>query len=354
MTRLINAVADLTDLRDRDELEVTLASVMFDLIGPSKLSLWRLVSHAGELRLRRRALVVSGNRTAIADTITETTALPRLNSCTALRACYDSKAAIRFKPGGDGQCCHVFPVVGDRDIVGLLEINHSTPLREYQERLVAGLLRIYRNHLRVLDDSEYDELTGLPNRKTFDDHFRRQASPQHTGDLCPTEFDRIGRRSASRADQQSWLAVVDIDFFKHINDRFGHLYGDEVLVLLARLMRSVLRETDRVFRFGGEEFVVILGPIEVGSAWQVLERCRAAIEVFGFPQVGRVTVSIGYTGIVTGETGSNAFGRADEALYVAKERGRNQVRSYEDLVAAGVLKTKTLKGADVELFAPEE
>lgn len=350
MTRLINSVADLTDLRDRDELEVTLASVMFDLIGPSSLSLWRVVNHLEVLRLRQRVRAVAGSRAAVADTLTAVEDLPTLDSHSVLRACYDSKVPLRLGRADNGQRCHVFPVMGHREVVGLLEIHHPTPLREYQERLVAGLLRIYRNHLRVLDDSEYDELTGLLNRKTFDEYFRRQVLHDTAPQVCQAQFERMGNRRPANADQQSWLAVVDIDFFKRINDRFGHLYGDEVLVLLARLMRNVFRETDRIFRFGGEEFVIILAPTEAWFAEQVLQRCSAVVETFDFPQVGRVTVSVGYTGIVSGDSGSNAFGRADEALYVAKKRGRNQVRSYDRLVAEGMLQAKPSANGSVELF----
>lgn len=347
---LIDSVAGLTDLRDRDELEVTLASVMFDLIRPSKLSLWRLASHLGDLRVRQRVLAVAGNRAAVADTVTATSDLPRLDSHPALRACYDTRTPVRSNPGKNRQRCHVFPVVGDRDIVGLLEIEHPEALRENQERLVAGLLRIYRNHLGVLDASESDELTGLLNRKTFDNYFRRQMPQQPPLQMRSGQFERIGKRRPPNRQQRPWLAVVDIDFFKRVNDRFGHLYGDEVLVLLARLLRNLLRETDRIFRFGGEEFVVVLGATEAPFAEQALERCRAGVEGFQFPQVGRVTVSIGYTGIIAGDSGSDAFGRADEALYFAKEQGRNQVRSYDLLVDQGSLQPKTVANGALELF----
>src|SRR5262245_62114976 len=216
MTRLINSVAGLTDLRDRDELEITLASVMFDLIAPSRLSLWRVVDHMGELRLRQRVLAASGSSVATADTLTDTNDLPTLDSQEGLRACYDRREPLRL--GRNGELRHVFPVMSDREVVCLLDIHHPTPLREYQERLVAGLLRIYRNHLTVLDASECDELTGLLNRKTFDDYFRRQVLQHAAPQVCPIPFERLGNRRPANASQQSWLAVVDIDFFKHIND----------------------------------------------------------------------------------------------------------------------------------------
>jgi diguanylate cyclase (GGDEF)-like protein len=153
---------------------------------------------------------------------------------------------------------------------------------------------------------------------------------------------------AEGADKQ-WLAVVDIDHFKMVNDRFGHLYGDEVLILVANILRSSFRSHDRIFRFGGEEFVVLLRSTSLSTAHKVFNRFRKNVEDYYFPQVGQVTVSVGF---VSAENGSpvEVLGRADQALYFAKENGRNQVRYYDDLVAAGLLQTKQVSNDDVELF----
>ena len=95
---------------------------------------------------------------------------------------------------------------------------------------------------------------------------------------------------------------------------------------------------DSVGRCGGEEFVVILAPTEAEFAASVLERFRKIVEGADFPQVGRVTVSIGYTAVTPRDNGLTAFGRADEALYVAKRQGRNQVQCHEHLISGGVLR----------------
>lgn len=347
MLAIIDSVGHLTDLCERDDLEITLASVMFDLVAPTRLTLWRLVRHGETLRIRMRAELTPRQRAPITDLNTETKDLPALEEIEHLRSCYDSRAPHLTKAGKTRACCHVFPVMSERDVIGLLEIEHPVALRAYEERVVSGLLRIYRNHLKVLDYSEYDELTGLLNRKTFDDCFGRLQSP--------TAAAKIGgfspeRRRPLDPDECLWLAVIDVDFFKSINDRFGHLYGDEVLVLLSRIMRSSFREVDRLFRFGGEEFVVMLGNTTQDFAEQTLDRCRAAVEAFEFPQVGRVTVSIGFTCITPGDSGSNAFGRADQALYLAKQNGRNQVRCYETVMAAGLIKSSAPSTGSVELF----
>ena len=124
---------------------------------------------------------------------------------------------------------------------------------------------------------------------------------------------------------------MDIDFFKRINDRFGHAGGDEVLVAMAQLMRGSFRQADRLFRCGGEEFVIILEPTQMQYVGGVLERFRAIVENHAFPHIGAVTVSVGYTCVGPGDTGAAAFRRADEALYAAKRQGRNKVICYEEL-----------------------
>jgi diguanylate cyclase (GGDEF)-like protein len=350
MADLIDSVVDLTARRNRDELKFIVASVLFDLISPTKLTLWRTLRHGGAVKLQRRAQLTQG-RVAVSDALVDPAELPSLDSRAELRACYDSGAPLRIESGRGGRHGQVFPVSSEREVVGFLDVYHRAPLLDDQARLVSGMLRIYRNYLRVLDYGECDELTGLLNRKTFDDYFATLTWPQTAAADAIVQARRLGKRRPPSADQRPWLAVADIDHFKSINDRFGHLYGDEVLVLMARLMRSCFRDTDRVFRFGGEEFVVILGNTEMEFAAHALERFRATVEAFEFPQVGRVTISIGYTCIVAGDVGSNAFGRADEALYIAKERGRNQLQSYENLAAQSAFQSKTpIAAAEIEMF----
>jgi diguanylate cyclase (GGDEF)-like protein len=158
-----------------------------------------------------------------------------------------------------------------------------------------------------------------------------------------------GERRAARPGEHHWIAVADIDHFKNINDRFGHLYGDEVLILLSRIMMRSFRMEDRLFRFGGEEFVIVLSPCSPSNAQMVLERFRTAIEKYDFPQVGRVTISMGYTRIRSDDLPPVAVGRGDEALYYAKRNGRNRVCSYEQLAEAGDVKS-TAPDSEFTLF----
>lgn len=335
MMDLIDSVATLIDVRDRDDLEITLASVMFELVAASELILWRVKTTDGSPEFTER-LYLSSLR---APRTVPPTGQPLEEMSAELRAAYETKQYFYRGYGRQGCSRHVFPVLDGTQVVCLIEIERSPHLTKDQERLVLGLMRIYRSHLGILENTDTDELTGLSNRRPFDEAFRR---------LANGPGGKRARGDASPA--QAELAVVDIDFFKRINDSFGHPYGDEVLVLLARLMRGAFRDIDRIFRFGGEEFVIILPGMNVADAEASLERFRVAVETFAFPQVGHVTVSIGVTTIRAEETGSDAFGRADEALYYAKRLGRNQLRRYEVLLAEGSVESKDRVSQDIEMF----
>ena len=114
-------------------------------------------------------------------------------------------------------------------------------------------------------------------------------------------------------------------------------------------MMEAFRHHDRLYRFGGEEFVILLEPTDRSNARKVLERFRARVETYAFPQVGRVTVSIGFARITALDAPSNVIGDADQALYYAKHHGRNQVCSYEHLLEQGSLRTTQVSG-EAELF----
>jgi diguanylate cyclase (GGDEF)-like protein len=214
----------------------------------------------------------------------------------------------------------------------VLEVESSQALEGSALRTIEGIIRIYQNFEGLLDYGEKDALTELLNRKSFDTVFAQAASAQAT----TVELAHPERRNGHAADS-FWLAVMDIDFFKHVNDNYGHLIGDEVLLLMARRMRSSFRIHDQLYRFGGEEFVILMRCADAMDAATVLERFRRTVETHSFPQVGTITVSMGFTALRADDTPGGAFDRADKAVYFAKENGRNQVRSYEQLVAAGAL-----------------
>lgn len=204
-------------------------------------------------------------------------------------------------------------------------------------RMARGMLRVYQNFMALLNDSEKDTLTGLMNRRRLEKHLAELLTAR-----------RNGRRGDDHL-RRDFLAVLDIDRFKTVNDNFGHLIGDEVLLLFANVMRQSLRDEDRCYRYGGEEFIVLLGNIGRDHALMVLERLRINVANHEFPQVGHISVSIGLTLVENQSLPSGIIEEADRALYYAKSHGRNQVREYQALVDAGEARVAEISGT-VELF----
>ena len=119
--------------------------------------------------------------------------------------------------------------------------------------------------------------------------------------------------------------------------------------MLSRQLRACFRFYDHLFRFGGEEFVVLVRCSKPDDAFDVFERLRATVAAVQFPRVGQVTVSVGISTLRAGDTPSAAFDRADKALYWAKQHGRNRVSDFEALVGLGELADAS-RASDVELF----
>jgi len=204
---------------------------------------------------------------------------------------------------------------------------------------IGQLLDVYQNYTNLINDNERDTLTGLLNRKTFDKQINK----------IMTQLTQSSLRLNDRSVDAHYLAIFDIDHFKKVNDVHGHLIGDEVLLLFSQLMTKTFRETDPLFRFGGEEFVGLFSCAKLNDVEVLLERFRDKLANYAFPQVGRVTVSIGCTRIADKFSPDEYIDKADAALYYAKQHGRNQVCYYEKLVQEGKL-TETVNQGDIELF----
>lgn len=197
--------------------------------------------------------------------------------------------------------------------------------------LIVQLIVVYANQHGHLTRSNKDQLTGLKNRRSFD-----------------LEYTHL--TDNARANENNVIAVMDIDHFKQVNDRFGHVIGDETLVAVANLMKDFFKRDDYLYRFGGEEFIVLLHDMGAQEAGAVLERLRIEIAQHHFPQVDQITVSIGFVLLPHVCDSVLLFERADAALYHAKNSGRNCTKNYQALVDAGEIKAIDNRSGDVELF----
>lgn len=325
---MLQQLAALTEETDREQVEVLLARLLQALLQPHHLAIWRLVDHMGETKI---APMISCKP--------DDWQQQRLEELDSLQLCAPSQSPDWYESAlderqmlcrtdGNGGEWRLWPLGGKHGLSGLIELHLPQPMQTEQQAVLAQTIRIAANHLDLIDDAQHDTLTGLYNRKTFDHYFSALLNwHTNTGDDSGSP-----QRRQPRTDSNGWVGVIDIDHFKRINDQFGHLYGDEVLLLTARLLAKSFRFSDRIYRFGGEEFIIVLNPTDACSAHQVFERFRQEMENARFPQVGQVTVSIGYTRIRTNLSTSDVIGEADEALYYAKGNGRNQLWAYETLV----------------------
>ena len=349
MSQVVEHLAELTGFRDRDVLDVSLVGALKDLLRPESVAIFRCIGEAGERRWITRARLGKGDLVATADALwQDPSELPLLESQPARHACLQRQEPMVL--GGD-PAISLFPLGSDGDVVGVLEVATTLPMDADDMRLVSSILRIYRNFQSLLDYSERDTLTGLLNRKTFDESFLRIAASGPAVAAAEAKGESTSPAGQRRHGQDSscWLGVIDIDHFKRVNDNYGHLIGDEVLLLLSRLMRSSFRYQDRLYRFGGEEFVVLMRSASAGAAAMAFERMRSNVEKYAFPRVGHITVSVGFTVVRPTDSPSGAFERADQAVYHAKQHGRNQVADHAALIARGELVEDQHDG-DVELF----
>lgn len=195
------------------------------------------------------------------------------------------------------------------------ELGHAMSENDY--RALMADMRTFIESARRLErafaaaSSDLDALTGIQNR-----HAMHRALAHE-------------RERLLRSGQTSYIALADIDHFKSINDTHGHAVGDRVLAFIAGLLAQGLRAYDQVFRYGGEEFLLLLSDADADTAQQVLERLRATIESHDIPvntdQPIKITTSFGAAPLYKGESIERTLERADQSLYAAKSTGRNRV-----------------------------
>lgn len=247
--------------------------------------------------------------------------LQRLVPHVGLRFVHE-RAAIDIAVGDPAGHYQAFPLSLGEESLGELRIHCGESLSSTSKEAAEALLAIVRHPLRnalmyreAVNASTRDPLTGVNNRSSFHEVLDREVE--------------ISRRHGAPLS----LIMLDVDRFKSINDRHGHLAGDMALRSIANCMRACIRDSDILFRYGGEEFCIALANTNLAGARNLAERVRRALEILVVRTSGarlHVTASFGVATLGADDDAANLVKKADESLYRAKALGRNRIATQED------------------------
>lgn len=217
----------------------------------------------------------------------------------------------------------IFPLIGRKSVLGCIVAHSNTD--KLSEKEIDYLTQLSKqssitlqrasNYAEVLQHATLDALTGLNNRRQFETRLKQEVS------------------SAQRQNKPLCAMMIDIDFFKKVNDTYGHIAGDSVLKNVATTIKTELRESDIASRYGGEEFAILLPFTKLEEASAVAQRLRQAVEgtpidvptETGTPVKIKITISLGVYEYRITDTPQGLYEKADKALYQAKTTGRNKV-----------------------------
>ena len=341
--KLLESVVQITGERDRNSLIKVLVEILSDLIGCDAVIFLRVPRDAKSEYLEVSAAMPEDAEQDQFNVVPHEYGSKRIEQDKSITCCINKMGICEEE--FNGRLRVLYPIIVNNVVTGILDV-YGFERDENVDKFISSFIRIYSNFISIIDDNEHDTLTGLLNRKTFDAQLSALLVAAKEKNNTPTTE---GDRRTKQDNTYHWAGMLDIDHFKSINDNFGQVYGDEVLLIFSDIMKNSFRSDDLLFRYGGEEFVVVLAPTEEKYALQVLERFRTKLESYDFPQVGRVTVSIGAVSIDKQEHSVTVLENADKALYYAKEHGRNQTCNYHELIRTGKLEARETQ-SDIELF----
>ncbi len=318
---IITSLVELTRLRDQDAIRSKLLSSLLDITEASWLVQCRIEQQTAplEVEITRSLARVSETEPVRSFPMQLFDQPERFLDC----AHSGRPAWVRDLGTYEGM---IFPLPDSGRYREFLVLFDTEVTCRY-ERIVGSILDLYDNFLSLVIENTQDPLTGLLNRGAFDI------------DL-PAALIRLNERASAErqqavGDKPSFLMMMDLDRFKRINDTFGHLYGDEVILIFSSLLRRVLGDFARLYRYGGEEFSAIVEGIALEEMRELAEKLRKTVERHDFPQVGQVTVSMGIAELKPECLPSSLLDFADQALYRAKDEGRNRVVFHENAPSQG-------------------
>jgi diguanylate cyclase (GGDEF)-like protein len=343
-TKLLESVVDITAEADREHFRSTLSDTVRELLSIEDVGFLRPLSDAsGELVFQELHYHAAGQRSGDGSPV-RGDARPRQLRAEQITAMVRMGYSLQ---SGDDHSTLLLPVLV-REALTEVVVLRARMIPSDVVSMLRGFVRLYRNFVALINEGERDSLTGLLNRRVLETRLAEVAQ-ENARRHAVLHVREDGERRHLRDLTPHFIAVLDIDHFKRVNDTFGHLFGDEVILLVSQLMREEFRDDDMLFRYGGEEFVAILATHTRQGAMAALERFRSRVASRRFPQLNQVTVSAGLAEMRGRELAAAVIARADRALYCAKDDGRNRVYDYDELSAQGRFAEESA-GNEVELF----
>jgi len=334
----VNSLAEVTQHEDRDIIERSLLQTLIEFVPTADHWLYRIVSHSAETSIALIAYT-KNNTVDTLDYEIKERKLPQI-FLDSINKSIETQSVQIINKTEKSDCYHfIYPAMNKKNEVFAVLIQSNKNLEFENQSLIHGLLKVYSNYLQLIDKTKRDKLTNLLNRETLDSEITRILIRNNTNNntVLKSAPEDISDKRKTISETTYWLGLLDIDYFKNVNDSYGHLYGDDILILVARLMEKSIRDYDLLFRYGGEEFVLLIVADGMALAEKSFNRIRKEINSHHYAELDKLTVSIGVTQIGQQVDPANVIDHADKALYHAKEHGRNQVQIYEALIESGTI-----------------
>ncbi|MBV8665635.1 MAG: GGDEF domain-containing protein [Burkholderiaceae bacterium] len=346
LPNILKRLGKMTAIRDTYLVEQSLLRTLGPLLGVLRTSLYRLDERGLIARALHYSRSVERDEAGLQRIVENIEEVRSGRDITKPMFDLFESVSLLGKPcsrrnGADLTMC--YPLLGGDALCGYFVFERDHEATPAEAAMIVGVLEVFTNYYALLDTSQRDKLTGLFNRHSLELNLDRlwpllSARQQENQE---SDARRLG------APRSYWFGVLDIDHFKKINDTYGHIIGDEVLIVVTRLLEKNFRNSDLLYRYGGEEFIAIIAADDLASAALAFERVRQAVDSFHFPQVGHVTLSCGYCEADPSVLPQEVISRADRALYEAKRDGRNRCHHYATLVQQGVLQEVTTGTIDL-------
>ncbi|MBB1077351.1 GGDEF domain-containing protein [Rhodoferax sp. 4810] len=338
MSTFIEHIVKLTNHRDRDLLELTLSKALIDLLPLERIVIARVMREEGVSRwLEVARLDVKGGGRVIDPQRVDFQSLVNLEDASDRFKCLETRSLVEVAwAGPEGPRITLLPLFSDSRLEdsGVLELHSEAALSPDSLTLVDALRQIYRNMYSLLEYSDRDPLTGLLNRKSLDDAFYSAVLEDLDGTV-PSRGSTAEQERRHRVPANYWLGSAAIDNFELIGDKHGAAVAEEVLQRVARIMSSTFRTYDRLYHFGAEKYGVLMHCPDEALVLSAFERFRTNVEATKFPQVGRVTVSSGFTTVRADDSPASALENTERAVDFARRGGGNKACSHVGLVRRG-------------------